>query len=160
MWGRVLGSRMCAVPRYGRTVAEDERAGGVGGPAAEETPGAQEPTRLDRAATVAFGTLASYGYVSVPCRWPGCTAYSNGSWRVEIDHDWKEGELLVRIGAHARDGGAAQPLMRPVDQLLSPATLKRLRLRRLSPSPSVGILSARLSDLLVALRSELSGFPG
>lgn len=150
---------MRAVPRYGQTVAEGQPADRVGGPGAAESPGAREPTRLDRAAAIAFGPLAPYGFVSVPGGWPGCTAYGNASWRVEIDHDWKEGELLVRVGAHGNGDALAEAVMRPLEQLLPPAALKGLRLRRLDPNPSIGMLTARLSDLLVTLQAELSGFP-
>lgn len=148
-----------AVPRYGRTVAEGQPADCVGGPTAAEPPGAGEPTRLDRAAATAFGPLAPYGFVTVSGGWPGCTAYRNARWRVEIDHDWKDGELLVRVGVLGNGDASGEPVMRPLEQLLPSTALKGLRLRRIGPNPSIGMLTARLSDLLVALQAELSGFP-
>lgn len=114
------------------------------------------PSRLQRAAAAAFEPLASYGYEPVPCRWPDCAAYSNGRWLIEVDHDWKEGELIIRIGEYATTGTAdpVRPAMRPIEDLLPPAAVAALRLRRLKPAPSTGMLTSRLRRLVEILRTD------
>ena len=114
------------------------------------------PNRMQRAAAAAFEPLASHGYKSVPCRWPDCVAYSNGRWRIEVDHDWKEGELLVRIGEYTT--GSTDPVqraMRPIEELLPTGATAVLRLRRLKPAPTTGMLLSRLQSLVEVLRTEL-----
>jgi hypothetical protein len=121
--------------------------------AVNEADGDRPLSRLQRAAAAAFEPLIRHGYVPAPCRWPDCVAYSNGVWRIEVSHDWKEGELLVRVGEYVKTGTAdpGRPAMRSIDELLTTPAMAGLRLSRLKPDPSAGMIASRLRGLVQVL---------
>ena len=141
-----------ALPRSVRD-AQSCRVGG--GRIGTRERGQPRPTaqQTGAAAAAAFEPLVRHGYVSAPCRWPDCVAYSNRRWRIEVSHDWKEGALLVRVGEYTKTGTAdpGHPAMRSIDELLPAPAMAGLRLGRLKPDLSTGMLASRLRGLVQVL---------
>jgi len=107
--------------------------------------------RLYKAALKAFRDLAEYGFRPIDTDLDsyrgGTVSFTDGFRLVTISADWIEGLIDVTV---REAGSPAQPL-----EAIVPDAARSLRLSRLSPAPTKGMLTSRLVEVTRVLRMYL-----